>query len=61
MLGRIYLGSILVGGITGFGVVIYTESFIRQMGFAVLDILWLISGRKAYSTIRQGRLVTGSG
>ncbi|CAG7617666.1 DUF2306 domain-containing protein [Paenibacillus allorhizosphaerae] len=56
LIGRIYLGCIAVGGITALVVGMYTESFIRQLAFITLALLWFITSWKGYRRIRQGRL-----
>ncbi|WP_440603687.1 DUF2306 domain-containing protein [Bacillus sp. GB_SG_008] len=56
MLGKIYLVGIFVGGLTGFGVALYTETFTREIGFLFLNFLWLYSAWQAYHMIRQKRV-----
>ncbi|WP_051271939.1 DUF2306 domain-containing protein [Shimazuella kribbensis] len=56
ILGKIYLVGILLGGLTGFGVALYTETFTREIGFIFLNILWLYSAWKAYHTIRNKKI-----
>ncbi|CAG7597668.1 hypothetical protein PAESOLCIP111_00165 [Paenibacillus solanacearum] len=56
LVGRIYLGCIAAGGITGLAVGMYTESYIRQLAFLALAVLWLITGWKGYRTIRRGEV-----
>lgn len=47
--GRIYLGSILVGGLTGLWLAFYTPGGLpAHTGFLALAILWLLSGFLAY-------------
>ncbi|MFN8440296.1 MAG: DUF2306 domain-containing protein [Caldilineaceae bacterium] len=53
-LGRVYLMSVLLGGIGG----LYMAQFgygglITELGFATLAILWLYSGYRAYKHIRN--------
>lgn len=59
-IGRIYLGCVLVGGIAGFIVGLYTPDFTRQTAFLMLDILWLFTAGKAYYAIRQQRVTDHS-
>jgi uncharacterized membrane protein len=53
-LGRVYLVSVLLGGLSG----LYMAQFgygglITELGFATLAILWLYSGYRAYKQIRN--------
>ena len=53
-LGRVYLLSVLFGGLSG----LYMAQFgygglITELGFAALAILWLYSGYMAYTSIRN--------
>jgi len=53
--GRVYLLACLVGGIGGLGLA--TISFggaPTHVGFAMLGVLWLVSGAQAYLAIRRG-------
>lgn len=57
-LGRIYLSSVLLGGIGGFLLAtIATGGLVARIGFALLAILWLYSGVQAYVAVRRGDLV----
>jgi len=54
-LGRIYLLAVLFGG-TG-GLVMATRAdggLVAQAGFALLAVVWLVSGWQAYTAIRRG-------
>ena len=58
-LGRIYLGSVLVGGLAG----LYMAQFsfagtASRLGFGLLATAWLFTGYMAYLDIRQGRIDT---
>ncbi|UVI27319.1 DUF2306 domain-containing protein [Paenibacillus spongiae] len=53
MVGRLYLGFVVVGGISGLVVGMYTESYVRQMAFLTLVALWLFTGWKGYSAARR--------
>ena len=53
MVGRFYLGFVLIGSITGLVVGMYTSSYIRQMAFLALVVLWLFTGWKGYASARQ--------
>jgi uncharacterized membrane protein len=55
IIGRLYLGGVLIGGSTGLVIGLYTDSFIRQIAFLTLAVLWLFTGWKAYRTVRQRR------
>lgn len=59
-IGRIYLICVLMSGIAGFGVGLFTIDFTRQTAFLMLDILWLLSAWKAYRAIRLRRIVRHS-
>ena len=53
--GRVYLLACLIGGIGGLGLA--TISFggpPTHVGFALLGVLWLVSGAQAYLAIRRG-------
>lgn len=57
-LGRIYLVSVLIGGISGLYMAQYAfGGYVSQLGFSVLAILWLYSGFKAYLAIYRGNIV----
>ncbi|MCR8644257.1 DUF2306 domain-containing protein [Paenibacillus sp. N1-5-1-14] len=53
IIGRIYLSLVAIGGITGIVVGMYTDSYIRQMSFLTLVLLWLYTGWKGYTTARN--------
>ncbi len=54
LLGRVYLISVLLGGIGGFYMSLFAYGGPpAQLGFFVLAALWLISGFMAYWLIRQ--------
>lgn len=56
-LGRVYLISVLVGGLAGlYMATLAYGGVVAQLGFAVLGILWLFSGLMAYVHIRNKRL-----
>jgi len=56
--GRVYLGvGVLAGGLSG----LYMSQFafggtVAQSGFAVLALLWLYTGFRAYSAVRRGAI-----
>jgi uncharacterized membrane protein len=56
LIGRIYLGCVAVGAITGVIVGLYTTSYIRQIAFLTLSALWLFTGWKGLQSARQRRL-----
>lgn len=54
-MGRIYLGSVLIGGISGLYMAQFaTGGLAAEIGFAALAILWIFTGYKAYTAIRRG-------
>lgn len=54
-MGRIYLISILIGGISGLYMAQFaTGGMTSEIGFALLALLWLFTGYKAYAAIRRG-------
>lgn len=53
LFGRIYLGCVAIGGVTGIIVGMYTSSYIRQMAFLTLAFLWLFTGWKGYRAVRK--------
>ncbi|NOJ72312.1 DUF2306 domain-containing protein [Paenibacillus alvei] len=55
LIGRFYLGLVAIGGITGIIVGMYTESYIRQLAFLTLVVLWIFTGWKGYQTARHKR------
>ncbi len=57
-IGKVYLLCVLIGGLSG----LYMAQFsfggtISHLGFALLAVLWLFSGYKAYSSIIQKMIV----
>lgn len=55
--GLAYLGLVAIGGITGLTVGMLTESYVRQMAFLTLALLWLFTGWNGYRKARLGRFV----
>ncbi|MFD0710895.1 DUF2306 domain-containing protein [Paenibacillus sp. GCM10027626] len=55
LVGRIYLGLVAVGGVTGLTVGMFATSYVRQMAFLTLGLLWLFTGWKGYRKARLGR------
>jgi uncharacterized membrane protein len=54
VLGRLYLLGIAVGGLGGLYMsFIAFGGIIAKLGFASIALLWLFTGYKAYSSIRQ--------
>ena len=56
LIGRIYMGSVLISGMTALFVALFTVVFNEQVAFLTLDVLWLLSGWKAFRAIRQGKV-----
>ncbi len=58
-LGRAYLAvGVLVGGLSGLYMSRYAfGGLVAQLGFAVLAVLWLYTGLRAYLAIRRGAIV----
>ncbi len=56
--GRIYLGvGVLVGGLAGLYIAQYAHGgLVSQLGFALLALLWLYTGLRAYLSIRAGAI-----
>ena len=56
--GRVYLGiGVLIGGLAGLYMSIHAYGgLISNGGFAVLALLWLYSGLRAYAAIRAGKV-----
>ncbi|MED4755548.1 DUF2306 domain-containing protein [Brevibacillus choshinensis] len=54
MVGQIYLGLVAVGGVTGLTVGMFATSYIRQMAFLTLGLLWLFTAWKGYRKVRLG-------
>ena len=55
--GRIYVGCVLVSGLTAFFVAFFTAGSNEQVAFIALDVLWLLSLWKAFRAIRQKKVV----
>jgi uncharacterized membrane protein len=56
-IGKIYVVSILFGGITGLHISLYASGGIAtKLGFSTLSILWLITTTLAYNTIRKKKV-----
>jgi len=57
-LGRVYLGvGVLVGGLSGLYMAQYAfGGSIAKLGFAMLAIVWVYTGVRAYLAIRQGHI-----
>jgi uncharacterized membrane protein len=57
-LGRLYLGvGVLVGGLSGFYMALHAFGGpLSRVGFAVLALLWIHSGLRAYVSIRAGEV-----
>ena len=54
-LGRVYLAAVGVGGIGGLAMApVAYGGLSARVGFAMLAVLWLLSGAIAYVRIRQG-------
>lgn len=53
MIGKFYLSFVAIGSISGLVIGAFTESYIRQMAFLTLSILWLFTGWKGYSAARR--------
>jgi uncharacterized membrane protein len=48
-IGKMYVSSIIVSGLTSFIVVLYIEDFTKTVAFLTLTILWLFTTWKGYS------------
>lgn len=56
-LGRAYLGGIVLGGSTGLVLALQAKGGLTaRLGFACLAVLWLYTGARAYTTIRQHKV-----
>lgn len=56
-LGKIYMLSVLLSGISGLGIAFYaTGGIIPALGFAGLAILWLYTTFNAYTSIKKGQV-----
>lgn len=55
LLGRIYLGSVLIGGVAGVRLAVVSQGgAVAHAGFAALGVLWLATAAAAYAAIRRG-------
>src|SRR5690606_7358746 len=56
-LGRCYLLAVLAGGLSGLWLAPRTEGgLVTSIAFALLSVLWLYSGWRAYRAIRMGNV-----
>ena len=56
-LGKIYVVSVLLSGISGFYIALYANGGLTaKLGFGILAILWLLSTVKAHLTIRNKKV-----
>ncbi|WP_239615058.1 DUF2306 domain-containing protein [Cohnella mopanensis] len=55
LIGRIYLGCVAIGAVTGVIVGMYTTSYIRQIAFLTLSALWLFTGWKGLHSASHRR------
>jgi len=55
LVGRIYMGLVAVGGLTGLTVGMFATSYVRQVAFLTLGFLWLFTAWKGYRKARLGR------
>ena len=56
-LGKIYVVSVLLSGISGLYIALYANGGLTaKLGFGILAILWLLSTVKAYLTIRNKKV-----
>ena len=55
LIGQIYIGLVAVGGVTGLTVGMFAASYVRQMAFLTLGLLWLFTAWKGYRKARLGR------
>lgn len=61
-LGRLYLVGNLVGGLAGLYMATYAYGGpISRSGFALLGLLWLVTGLLAFVRIREGNVVAHRG
>lgn len=56
--GRLYLGvGVLVGGLAGLYIARYAHGgWVARLGFALLAVLWLYTGLRAYLAVRAGAI-----
>lgn len=55
LIGRIYVGCVALGAITGVIVGLYTTSYVRQIAFLTLSVLWFVTGWQGFRSARQRR------
>jgi peptidoglycan biosynthesis protein MviN/MurJ (putative lipid II flippase) len=56
-MGRIYLVSVLIGGIAGLYMAVTAFGGLpTRIGFSMLGVLWLVTGAMAYLRIRRGNV-----
>jgi hypothetical protein len=54
MLGKIYLLSVLIGGLSGLYLSLYSfGGMISHSGFFTVALLWIATGYKAYHSIKH--------
>jgi uncharacterized membrane protein len=59
LLGRIYLGVVLVSGLSSLYMAFYaTGGLIPGVGFGMLGVLWLITSYKALASIKMGEITS---
>lgn len=57
VLGRLYLGGILVGGVAGLFMAVHAfGGWPARLGFGALALCWLYTGMQAYRAIRAGNV-----
>jgi uncharacterized membrane protein len=57
IVGRLYLAGIVIGGLSGLALsTIAYGGPVARFGFGTLGVLWLLSGAKAFTEIRAGRV-----
>jgi uncharacterized membrane protein len=57
LLGKVYIGSVLLSGVSGFYVgTLATGGRIAQAGFILLALLWLGTTLRAYLAVRSGNI-----
>lgn len=55
--GRAYLGGVALGGIAGLAIAPFgAAGFVGLFGFGALAVLWLVTGWRAYRSIRRGEI-----
>lgn len=56
--GKIYVASVCISSITGFVVAIFAEAgLVAKLGFAFLAVAWFYTNYRAYSAIRQMKII----